>query len=52
MKPLERVAPTGARWLERKENGLYQTVLWSTVLDQPLSIETGDKKAADRAGSR
>ena len=44
MKPLERVAPTGARWLERRENGLYQTVLWSTVLDLPLSIETGDEK--------
>lgn len=48
MKRLDRAAPPGAQWLERREKGLYQTVLWSSVHDLPLSIEIGDEKGVRR----
>jgi hypothetical protein len=41
MRPLERVAPTGARWLEANTNGGFVRALWSDALSLPLRLESG-----------
>jgi hypothetical protein len=42
MHPIDRRAPEGAIWLERRSGTRYQRVLWSSQLDLPLAVESGD----------
>jgi hypothetical protein len=42
MHPLDRKAPEGAIWLERRTGARFQRVLWSSDLDLPLAVEAGD----------
>ncbi|MGZ3422208.1 MAG: hypothetical protein ACXVEE_30340 [Polyangiales bacterium] len=43
MQKIDRRAPEGAVWLERKNGTRFQRVLWSSQLDLALAIETGSE---------